>query len=160
MNTAWQVANEPHRYELGRRWEEGNRLCLWVMMNPSTATDTVLDPTLRRCQNFSKAWGYQGFIIGNLFAFRSPHPRDLRTAADPVGPKNHHTLEVLVSRAVANRCDIVCGWGADPFAREEAARFVEMTKGAAVLKCLGRNKDGSPKHPLYPKKTSQLEVWP
>ena len=55
-------------------------LILFIGLNPSTADETKNDPTIRRCINFAKDWGYGGVMIANLFAFcllyTSPRPRD------------------------------------------------------------------------------------
>lgn len=54
-----------YRFNLHRRWAEGSTL-LWIMLNPSIADEHVLDPTLRRCENFSRAWGYAGFEVATV----------------------------------------------------------------------------------------------
>ena len=36
-------ANDPYRYRLHREWLIGNGVCTFIMLNPSTATDLVLD---------------------------------------------------------------------------------------------------------------------
>ena len=49
------------RYRLDRHvavpgeWHHGR--ALWVMLNPSTADESVDDPTIRRVVGFSRAWG-------------------------------------------------------------------------------------------------------
>lgn len=54
------------------------------MLNPSTADENVDDPTIRRCINFAKDWGYGGMYVGNLFAFRTAYPKELKEAGFPV----------------------------------------------------------------------------
>jgi hypothetical protein len=80
-----------YRYELWRYWAPG-RLVAWIMLNPSTADATADDPTLRRCIDFSKAWGCGGLMVVNLFGLRATDPQELRRAEDPVGPMNDHFL--------------------------------------------------------------------
>lgn len=36
----------------------GSGVCVFIMLNPSTADGDVLDPTCVRCGNFAKSWGY------------------------------------------------------------------------------------------------------
>ena len=68
-----------YRYLLSRRWEENSsstpcRSLLWIMLNPSTATANLNDPTMRRCMSFTHDNGYNVFHVVNLFAFRSKNP--------------------------------------------------------------------------------------
>ena len=53
-------------------------LILFIGLNPSTADETKNDPTIRRCINFAKDWGYGGVMIANLFAFRSTSPEIMK----------------------------------------------------------------------------------
>ena len=41
---------ERYRYRLWRVWDEGKPKACFVMLNPSTATHEVLDPTVTRCK--------------------------------------------------------------------------------------------------------------
>lgn len=130
-----------YRYRLWRRWADGPTVC-WVMLNPSTADEATLDPTIRRCVGFSRAWGYGALEVVNLFALRSTDPAGLYDHPAPIGPDNdRHIAEA------DQACDLtVCAWGVHG---ELAGR------GADVLEMLGRpmalrlTKDGHPNHPLY-----------
>ena len=44
---------------------------LVVMLNPSTATDEVDDPTIRRCIGFAKREGCAWLKVGNLSPVRA-----------------------------------------------------------------------------------------
>ncbi len=90
-----------YRYALWRRWSDAPPV-LFVMLNPSTADESQDDPTIRRCISFAKQWGHGGIIVGNLFAFRSPYPNDLQTAADPIGPENNLWLERLAKQSTCS----------------------------------------------------------
>ena len=63
-----------YRYALWRRWSEAPAV-LFVMLNPSTADESQDDATIRRCIAFAQQWGHGGIIVANLFALRSPYPR-------------------------------------------------------------------------------------
>lgn len=66
-------ACDRYSYSLERVWDKGGykNLCLFIMLNPSTADAHIDDPTIRRCIGFAKSWGYGGILVGNLYAFRA-----------------------------------------------------------------------------------------
>lgn len=146
-----------YRYHLHRMWGGGSlspwRTVLWIMLNPSTADERVLDNTLRRCQAFSRAWGYDGFEVANLFALRSTKPAALFVHQDPVGPGNDAAIATAIERADL----IVCGWGTHATlkgrrliaARASHVRHELLATARTQVRCLGRTQDGQPKHPLY-----------
>ena len=39
-----------------------------IGLNPSTADENENDPTITRCINFAKSWGYGSVCVTNLFA--------------------------------------------------------------------------------------------
>lgn len=138
--------HRPWRYRLIRVWNDTQPLACWIMLNPSTAGRERNDPTIRRCIAFTKLWGYGGMLAGNLFALRATDPANLKRHQDPVGPENNHNLADM-----ARRCAItVCAWGSHPMVSGRAAEVLHMLTDLSVdLRCLGRTKQGRPKHPLY-----------
>ena len=137
-----------YRYRLDRDWATltGAGTVLWIMLNPSTADATKDDPTIRRCINFTKAWGYAGLIVGNLFALRATDPRAIGKHGDSVGPENDRYLKEMAKLPYVGR--IVAAWGAHaPSYR--AAMVCDMLRPHSDIHCLGINMDGSPRHPLY-----------
>lgn len=140
-----------HRYVLERVLSEGPRAVLFVGLNPSTADEEHDDPTIRRCVGFARDWGFNKLYMGNLHAFRSTDPRGLMTAGDPVGPLNAQYLGRMTAEAEL----VVAAWGSNPLAPDayELGRWILMLPHT---RCLGKNKDGAPKHPLYLPKTAAL----
>lgn len=125
-------------------------------LNPSTADETTNDPTIRRCLDFAKQWGFSDFMMLNAFAFRSTDPEGLLPVADPVGPEtDRHIVAVSV---LADR--FVFAWG-----KHERLKSILPARGQRVMELVrqyargeigtfGANGDGSPKHPLYLAKTT------
>ena len=91
-NGATCDARRRYRYRLWREWGASPRRVTFIMLNPSTADERVLDPTIRRCIGFAKAWGFDGVDVVNLFAWRSTDPAALARVADPIGPDNDETI--------------------------------------------------------------------
>ena len=58
------------RYALWRRWNVGLScdMVAFVGLNPSYADESINDPTIRRCINFAKDWGFEGIYMLNAYA--------------------------------------------------------------------------------------------
>jgi len=148
-----------YRYWLSRRVANPDVILtvtiLWIMLNPSVADETVLDPTLRRCMDFTRRLGGTRMLVGNLFGLVSTDPRGLVAAGDPVGPLNDRNLAAMIA---GSSC-VVVGWGAHPLAEVRACKLVERHE-TEPFQCLGVNSNGSPKHPLYLRRDADLRPWP
>lgn len=147
-----------YRYVLYRIWNvvEKPRLLLWICLNPSIADANVTDPSLTRMIGFAKAWGYDGICVVNLFAFRSPKPAVMKSAADPVGDDCDYWIG-----AVAEHCEMaVAGWGADGSFQNRDKQIVALFSAwGRDLYCLKENADGAPMHPLFAKGDLQPAIW-
>jgi hypothetical protein len=123
------------------------------MLNPSTADAAIDDPTIRRCIEFSKRWGFGSMRVVNLYAYRATDPSELKplTYAERCGPLNAwHQHMALQDAAV-----VVAAWGGgrlDPL----PSALISYDK---PLQCLKRLKDGSPGHPLYIAGDTPLTSW-
>jgi hypothetical protein len=145
-----------HRYSLVHRWNPlfGDRLILWIGLNPSTADEAQLDPTLTRIRAFSQREGFDGFWMANLFALRTPYPKEMMADPDPVGPENDAAL-----LDAANRCEkIVAAWGVCGEFQARADAVVRLFAGRELW-CLGTTQDGHPRHPLYVAGRQALVRW-
>lgn len=141
-----------YRYALWREWIGGEGYAMFVGLNPSTADETLDDPTIRRCVAFAKAWGYSALCMTNLFAFRATNPQDMKAVSDQVGPSNDEYLRQLAVGAGV----IVAAWGAHGTHR---GRDKAVRKLMPSLHYLSLTKDGHPGHPLYLKKTLLPVRW-
>lgn len=146
-----------YRYLLRRVWNDNHPRVLYVMLNPSTADATLDDPTIRSCVRLAHAQGYGSLEVVNLFALRSTNPDQLNHQPDPIG----NPMNTDVVCAALGRCDLaICAWGAHPKADDRASLMVSTIryyKPAAY--CFGKTKAGSPRHPLYIKTGTLLEVY-
>jgi hypothetical protein len=115
---------------------------MFIGLNPSTADETKDDPTIRRCVQFAKDWGYEAVCMTNLFAFRATDPKAMLAEPDPVGQDNDRWLLECASGAEI----VVAAWGANGghMGRGDAVRG--MFEGLQKLRL---TKGGFPQHPLY-----------
>ncbi len=141
-NTARLSRCRTYRYALWRTWDDTRGRVMFVGLNPSTADETHDDPTLRRCMNYARDWGYGGVCMANLFAYRATDPGELRRVRDPVGPRNNRWLRQLADEAAL----VVAAWGNDGAYLDRSSKVRELLPG---LHCLNLNRSGEPAHPLY-----------
>lgn len=135
-----------YRYRLTRIFDERRIAVNFIMLNPSTADGCSDDPTIRRCQNFARMWGFGRMVVTNIYGLRSTDPKALYRDPDPIGPKNdyHLVLEALCA------AEVVCAWGAHGSAKSRGGFILSLLKARGIRPvCLGRTKSGEPKHPLY-----------
>lgn len=146
-----------YRWTLWRSWARTSQV-VFIMLNPSTADETVLDPTLRRCEGFAKRWGFGGMRICNLFALRSTDPAALYAADDPIGLDNDRAIILTCGLPFVQL--VVCGWGVHGGHRQRAAHVARLLQSIQVEPyCLGTTKEGHPKHPLYLKGTTRYTPY-
>jgi hypothetical protein len=149
-----------YRYWLGRRWGEGPRM-VFVMLNPSTADGRQDDPTIRRCIGFAKREGCGGVEVVNLYALRATKPIHLLDTPDPEGPDNPlawaQTLYPDERDGDEPLGPVVAAWGA--FDHPDLPESVALRGCSAPMVCLGRTKEGRPRHPLYVRADQELEPW-
>ena len=147
---------ERYRYSLTRVWEPSGGRVMFVMLNPSTATEMQNDPTVERCERRARALGYGAFRVTNIFAWRDTDPRKMRAAPDPVGPAND--AAILDGANWADR--VVAAWGTHGAHLGRGPRVAGLLREAGHgLYHLGLSKDGHPKHPLYIAYAQQPEPW-
>ena len=145
-------ADRMYRYSLWRIWDESLPVVMFVGLNPSTADESKDDNTIRRCIGFAKDWGYGGLYMANLFAYRATKPKDMKATPEPVGNDNNSILVELY-----NKADItIAAWSADGNFKNRDKEVQLLLPKLHVLKI---NKDGSPGHPLYLKKSLTPMPW-
>ena len=145
-----------YRYVLQRSTRIGEPYCCWVMLNPSIATPTVDDPTIRRVTRFSARWGFHNFVVVNLFALRSTDPSVLKEAAQPIGPLNDlHIIEQAMGSPM-----VVCAWGNHGMLHGRDAAVVKMLHKRGInLFAVEVTPRGVPRHPLYLNYRDKPMLW-
>ena len=141
------------RYTLHRVWNENQSLLMVVGLNPSTADEVKNDPTVTRCINYARAWGFGGLIMMNAFAYRGTDPRVLRQVEDPVGPDNDFWLRLMSQEASL----VLAAWGNHGLRLNRQDQVLSLI-GREVY-CLGVTRAGAPRHPLYLKRDARPQIF-
>ncbi len=156
-----------YRYTLWREVNpEASGITAFIGLNPSTATEEINDPTIRRCMRFARDFGSRYLCMLNVFGYRATDPKVMKRVEDPFGPDNWYHIRRITR--LADR--VVAAWGTDGYWKD-GGKFTQIAvngyMGAATmnepkiqLQCLGKTRDGSPRHPLYIKATQPLSDYP
>ena len=149
---------ERYRYLLTRVWDAGAPRALFVMLNPSTATELQNDPTVERCERRARTLGFGAFRVTNIFAFRATDPKVMRAEADPVGPDNDAAIEDSVMLWQPER--IICAWGTHGAHLDRGPAVERLLRATGKpLWHLGLTAAGHPTHPLYIGYDRQPQLW-
>jgi hypothetical protein len=153
-----QDGSPVHRYYLSREWNADRAVVNFIGLNPSTADAGTDDPTIRRCIGFARRWGFGKLAMTNLYPHRATDPRQLQPIPEVVGHINARWLKCAVEESSL----IVAAWGAgaNPEFAFEVWSQLSAHNPHRTFRCLGRTKDGSPRHPLYLPAITELEPWP
>ena len=175
--SSWAVTDPANecRYVLGRMWDDyffekddwwnhtpPRPLWVWGMLNPSKARHDCDDATARKVVGFSKRGGAGGALIVNIMAYSETHPRLLvaamRAGKNVVGEHNFSVLQWALSRPSIIGLNIAA-WGKIPPSLRSVAQSSVTQFKMCRPKCLGKNADGSPRHPLMLPYNVNLEDW-
>lgn len=137
-----------YRYCLKRIWDTTKPKLMWIGFNPSNAGETDDDPTIESVRRITRFNSYGGFYMLNCYGIICELPEIVKKTKDPMGAnlQYHDIIRPLVT-------NVVFAWGNFKEATEIAQDFIKRYPGAL---CIGKNKNGSPVHPLYQKEQSTL----
>lgn len=152
-----------------RTFPSDDTVCVFAMLNPSTADAERDDPTIRRCKVYARDWGYTELIVVNLYAYRATMPRDLMDArqrgVDPVGEDNDHYIIQAVQQANQHYLEhrgpmVVCAWGSSNTHEPHRATAVRKLIGSAAHVLRLNITDHTPAHPLRLPADLEPTPWP
>ena len=149
LSRAFFSDDRRYRYSLYRDLGVGHGTCVFICLNPSTADETKNDPTVRRCMNYAKGWGYRYFYMLNLYAYRATLPKDMMAqGVDAIGPDNKEWLQTFVNFDLSTL--IIAAWGnhGNVHGMADYVRGLARESGHRLY-CLKVTKSGQPNHPLY-----------
>ncbi len=155
-----------YRWVLKRELAIGERIVIYIGLNPSLANSVYNDRTLTRIINFCSGWNYRKIYIINLFGLISKSPVKLSKSIAPIGKYNDLVTFLLLDFWSKNiDCDLWLGWGDKGNLKSRDLSVLKLIKKFSKLNSrhndcsqrvlsLGLSKKGNPRHPLYmPNKT-------
>lgn len=154
-----------YRWWLRRKLQPAGGVVCFVLCYPVTADAALNDATTSSCMRLARRWGAGEIVLVNLFAFRSTSPAALECVirkdglSKAVGDGN----EAHVRTAAKGADKVVVGWGSilKPWSTEVGERVRWDLAGLqSGLWCVGKNRDGAPRHPLYVPAATELKRWP
>lgn len=130
------------------------RTLCWIGLNPSTADEQQLDPTLRRIKAYSEREGFSSFCMLNVYPYRATDPKVMKAhyatldtiAAERIAFQNASHIRAAI-RATGHR-KFVCAWGVNA-PKIPPELFPILISDEFHPLCLGITTDGHPRHPLY-----------
>jgi len=147
---------ERYRYTLTRRWDITGGKVLFVMLNPSTATEVQNDPTVERCERRARALGFGAFRVCNIFAFRATD----EVPEAEIGIISLGSNDAAIAESAGWADQVVCAWGTHGAYLARGAEVEALLRATGKpLWHLGLSKDGHPKHPLYIAYAHPPQVW-
>ena len=156
VNTCQFSPCRQYRYQLTHSWDDlfESKEIAFIGLNPSTADEHKLDPTLRRIKRFCQAWGYNTFHMLNMFGYRSTLPKGLKEVKDPVGEENTKTLQ----RFAESGMPVVFCWGTNGNLLKRNEEVFKIFQGKEKY-MISKTKNGHPEHPLYLSKELTLKEF-
>lgn len=150
--------DQKYRYWLARVWEPEMPMLNFLMLNPSTASEVVDDPTVHRCRTRAKLLGYGGLVVTNLFALRSTDPNGLRGNLHPrseAARASRNDEAICLANTLCART--VAAWGVHGAYSGRSEEV--LANGLDNLYHLGKTKNGHPRHPLYLGYGVTMQPW-
>ena len=150
--TAMFSPDRRYRYMLERKVApmfDVGRLCTFIMLNPSTADETVNDPTITRCVDFTRRWGYDVLRVVNLSPLRATDPQDMIAAGPEPADIWANNLGWIVQECRWSD-KVIAAYGTHGGAEGRDAKVLAALAAEHIeISVLGLTKGGYPKHPLY-----------
>lgn len=155
-----------YRHALRRDWTvpgsgsgAAPRANLFVGLNPSVADAESSDPTCQRELTFARDWGFSRYLKGNILDWRATAPQDL--PPDPQLARSQRNLPVLLDMAAEAEVIVMATGNVHPrFAGIARQTHQALRATGKPLQCLGLNRTGYAKHPLYLRRDAVLQRFP
>jgi hypothetical protein len=144
-----------YRYVLTRKWSKEG-ICLFIMLNPSTADEYKLDPTVNRAYKIAKRYKLGELVVLNVFAIKGTDPSIIKFCSEPVGEYNDYYIKYYLKKSKMT----VLAWGNNGKFNDRATAVKKLIINSKIDPfCIDINNSGEPKHPLYTKNNAKLKKY-
>ena len=155
IGTAIFSLDHKYRYVLTRKWSN-NGICLFIMLNPSTADAYKFDPTVSRAYKIAKRLKLGELVVLNIFAIKGSDPSVIKEYDDPIGKYNDYYINYYCKKSKM----IIVAWGNHGSYNNRSNDVKNILKrNKKGVYCIDINNSGEPKHPLYTKNNSKLKKY-
>ena len=139
--------SDTERYVLGTK---GKKPLIVIGINPSIANEETSDNTISRVMGYAQRFGYDSFIMVNIYPLRATHFNKL---PQEFNKQVHEQNLMEINKAIKNASAILCAWGTHICDREYFKIcykdiFKIISANNIPTYCLGKTKNGHPLHPL------------
>lgn len=144
------IGDEKVRYVLG---SVGEKTLVIFGINPSIADKEKADPTISTILNRLESWGYDSFVMLNIYPERATKLSNLpKEMNETLHLKNLEEIE----NAISGASGILCAWG-NQIDDKDRTFFIniclkhiaeKINKSSSKTYCLGTSKSKHPYHPL------------
>lgn len=163
MEKEWIYVKESDnkaRYVLGTK---GKKTLCCIGINPSTAEPNNPDATIRSVQRITENNGYDSFIMFNVYPVRSTIFENLSKEENIYYIERNVKEIINVVKELPKPVDIWVAYGnlidKRKYTKDSYYKIkTELDKYSCRYLCCGITKSGNPKHPLYLKGNTKLEV--
>jgi len=138
--------DKKYRFSLNRVWETESNKVLFIMINPSTASNDKDDRTIKKIMEISDNWNFGGLYVGNLYPYIDSKPGCLNTIVIPaeIQAQNQHHI----SEMAANCDKIVYAWGTKgPNKNQKEPEWLKTLFSDRDIYCINTSVKGVPLHP-------------
>ena len=159
-SNVWYYSGDDNniRYILG---EKGENPLIVIGINPSTAKPNNLDPTIRQVKKKAKEYGYDSYIMMNIYPERTTDPKLIHKAKDNIIHEENLKAFKYIFDNISN-IEIWAAWGANIKTRKYLfdclKDIIALSKGYNV-KWMKRGNWNHPHHPLYLSDEYKLEPF-
>lgn len=140
-----------YRFALGKM---GSNPLICFGINPSIATPKHYDRTMQKLETLSERFGFDGYVMFNLYPERSKDPKKLpKKPNQEACIENIKRIEKVLSQLPSTTDTVLAAWGDSinnhdylKTCLKDIAKMMEQHGYRWV--CIGKSKSGNPYHPL------------
>lgn len=160
MQTTYDTdSKNKYRYTLGTQSDR----CLYVIgVNPSTASNLKLDPTLKNVEAFVNILGFDSFMMLNLYPQRATLPQNLHKRKNT----EHFNLNIqMIEKYAHSNPTIWAAWGdlitIRPYLAEALAEIKKIFEplNPRWIQYDDHTKKGHPRHPSRKKHENRFRAF-